>query len=73
MLDQYTNYMTAGACEIILTSKRSAIYEAYALSNGCFNGPVNTPLKSLKNAGHGSRNRNSISVQIKKGREVFEE
>lgn len=65
--------MTAGVCEIILVSKRSAIYEAYALSNGCLNGPADVGSKSLKNAGYGSKNRGSIGVQVKKGRDVYEE
>jgi hypothetical protein len=49
MLDTYVKYMTTGVCEIILTSKRAAIYEAYALAHGCLSGPSDIPAKNLKN------------------------
>ena len=49
MMDTYVKYMTSGVCEIILTSKRAAIYEAYALAHGCLSGPSDIPAKNLKN------------------------
>jgi hypothetical protein len=61
--------MTAGVCEIILTSKRAALYEAYALAHGCLNGPSDIPIKALKSI---NRYNNQITVQIKKGRDTFE-
>lgn len=65
--------MTAGVCEIILTSKRAAIYEAYALANGCLSGPSDISLKSLKNGGGNPGSYPSIKVQTKKGRDLYEE
>ena len=40
--------MTTGVCEIILVSKRSAIYEAYTLTVGCETGPTNIHTKTLR-------------------------
>lgn len=62
--------MTAGVCEIILTSKRGAIYEAYALAHGCLNGISDIVTKSLKNLS-GTSNKNSISIQTKRNRDIF--
>ncbi len=66
MIEEYINYMTTGVCQIILVSKRSAIYEAYTLAHGCLNGPTDISTKSLKNTY--TKGYNNISVQIKKNR-----
>ena len=42
--------MTSGVCEIVLVSKRSAIYEAYALCNGCLTGPSSIPSKMFRDS-----------------------
>lgn len=55
--------MTSGVCEIVLCSKRSAIYDAYALLNGSFDGKTAEPK---------TRFRNKPTVQIKKGKTTYE-
>lgn len=67
MLDTYVKYMTSGVCEVILTSKRAAIYEAYALAHGCLSGPSDISTKNLKNV-ETRGTSNAITVQIKKNR-----
>lgn len=54
--------MASGVCEIVLCSKRSGIYDAYALINGCFDGRV---------APQRTRFRNKPVVQIKKGKVTY--
>lgn len=71
MMEDYIKYMTAGVCEIVLTSKRAAIYEAYALAHGCLNGISDIATKSLKYLS-GASNKNSIMIQTKRNRDIFE-
>jgi hypothetical protein len=72
MMGEYTRYMTAGVCEIILVSKRAALYEAFALVHGCLGGLTDVASGSLKTR-VGGQVSNPITVQVKKGRDVYEE
>ena len=47
-MEDYIEFMTTGVCEIVLVSKRSAIYEAYALTMGCETGPTDIRTKTLR-------------------------
>lgn len=55
--------MTTGVCEIVLVSKRSAIYEAHALTVGCETGPTEIRSTSLKE---------KPVLELKRGKEMYE-
>jgi hypothetical protein len=54
--------MTTGVADVLLLSKRSAIYEAHALLNGCDKGRSNINPKWI---------RNKPVMETKKGRDIF--
>jgi hypothetical protein len=44
----YVDFMISGLCEMILVSKRGAIYEANIIANGCEEGISSTRTKTFK-------------------------